>query len=88
MSKLWEMVTNRKPGGLQFLGSQRVRHDLVTEQIQRVKKGTLRVSQRGQSSLRQAVIYMIIIKRQTLELKSHSMESKLTLPNYMNLVEK
>ena len=71
------------------MGSQRVRHDLVTEQIQRVKKGTLRVSQRGQSSLRQAVIYVIIItKRQTLELKSYSMESKLTLPNYKNLVEK
>ena len=27
LSKLWEIVKNRKPGMLQSLGSQRVRHD-------------------------------------------------------------
>ena len=31
LSKLWEMVTG-KPGMLQSMGSQRVGHDLVTEQ--------------------------------------------------------
>ena len=29
----------RRPGVLQSMGSQRVRHDLVTEQQQRVKTG-------------------------------------------------
>ena len=28
LSKLWEMVEDRKPGMLQSMGSQRVRHDL------------------------------------------------------------
>ena len=32
LSKLWEMVKDRKPGVLQFKGLQRVRHDLATEQ--------------------------------------------------------
>ena len=32
LSKLWEMVKDRKPDMLQSMGSQRVRHDLVTEQ--------------------------------------------------------
>ena len=32
LSKLREMVKDRKPGVPQFLGSPRVRHDLVTEQ--------------------------------------------------------
>ena len=32
LSKLQEIVKDRKPGMLQFMGSQRVRHDLVTEQ--------------------------------------------------------
>ena len=32
LSKLRETVKDRKPGGLQSMGSQRVRHDLVTEQ--------------------------------------------------------
>ena len=32
LSKLWEMVKDGKPGMLQSMGSQRVRHDLVTEQ--------------------------------------------------------
>ena len=31
LSKLWELVMDRKPGVLQRMGSQRVRHDLVTE---------------------------------------------------------
>ena len=31
LSKLWEMV---KPGVLNFMGSQKVRHDLATEQQQ------------------------------------------------------
>ena len=34
LSKLWETVKDRKPGALQSMGSQRVRHDLVTEQQQ------------------------------------------------------
>ena len=33
VSKLWE-VKDGKPGVLQFMGSQRARHDLVTEQEQ------------------------------------------------------
>ena len=32
LSKLQEMVEAGKTGMLQFMGSQRVRHDLVTEQ--------------------------------------------------------
>ena len=32
LSKLWEIVEDREPGVLQSMGSQRVRHDLVTEQ--------------------------------------------------------
>ena len=32
LSKLWEMVKDRKPGVLQSMGSQRVGHDWVTEQ--------------------------------------------------------
>ena len=32
LSKLQELVMDRKPGVLQFMGSQRVGHDLVTEQ--------------------------------------------------------
>ena len=31
LSKLREMVKDRKPGMLQFMGSQRVRHNLATE---------------------------------------------------------
>ena len=31
LSKLWELVKDRKPGVLQSLGSQRIRHDWVTE---------------------------------------------------------
>ena len=27
LSKLWEMVKTRKPGMLQFMGLQRIRHD-------------------------------------------------------------
>ena len=34
LSKLWETVKDRKPGVLQFMASQRVRHNLVTEQQQ------------------------------------------------------
>ena len=34
LSKLQEMVKEREPGTLQSMGSQRVRHDLVTKQKQ------------------------------------------------------
>ena len=34
--KLWEMVRDRGPGVLQSMGTQRVRHDWVTEQWQQV----------------------------------------------------
>ena len=34
LSKLREVVKDRKPGVLQFMESQRVRHNLVTEQQQ------------------------------------------------------
>ena len=32
LSKLWEIVKDREAQQLQSMGSQRVRHDLVTEQ--------------------------------------------------------
>ena len=32
----WELVTDRRPGVLQFMGSQRVRHDWVTELNNRI----------------------------------------------------
>ena len=32
LSKLWELVKDRKPGVLQSMGLQRVGHDSVTEQ--------------------------------------------------------
>ena len=32
LSKLREMVKDRKPGMLQSMGSERIRHDLATEQ--------------------------------------------------------
>ena len=35
LSKLWEMAEDRGAGVLQYTGSQRVRHDLVTEQQQK-----------------------------------------------------
>ena len=34
LSKLWEIVKDKKPGMLQSMGSQRIRHDLATEQQQ------------------------------------------------------
>ena len=34
LSKFWEIVKSRKPGMLQSMWSQRVRHNLVTEQQQ------------------------------------------------------
>ena len=34
LSKLWEIVKDRKPGVLQSTGSQRVRLDLATKQQQ------------------------------------------------------
>ena len=34
LSKLQEIVKDREPGVLQSMGSQRVRHDLATEQQQ------------------------------------------------------
>ena len=36
LGKLWEMVRDRGPGVLQSMGTQRVRHDWVTEQWQQV----------------------------------------------------
>ena len=30
--RLWEMVRDRKPGVLQIMGSQRLKHDFTTEQ--------------------------------------------------------
>ena len=34
LCKLWEIVRTGKPGMLQLMGMQSVRHDLVTEQQQ------------------------------------------------------
>ena len=34
LSKFWEIMEDRKSGMLQFMGLQRVRHNLVTEQQQ------------------------------------------------------
>ena len=34
LSKPWEIVKDWMPGMLQFMGSQKVRHDLATEQQQ------------------------------------------------------
>ena len=34
LSKLWEISEGRKPGVLQFMGLQRVRHNSVTQQQQ------------------------------------------------------
>ena len=34
LSKLWEILKDKKPGVLQSMGSQRIRHDLATEQQQ------------------------------------------------------
>ena len=31
LPKLWEIVKDREAGMLQFMGSQRVRHDIATE---------------------------------------------------------
>ena len=36
LSKLWEIVRDMKPGMLQSMGSQRVKHDLVTKQQQQI----------------------------------------------------
>ena len=36
LKKLREIVKDRKPGKLQFMGSQRVRQDFVTEQKQQI----------------------------------------------------
>ena len=36
LSKLWEIVKRRKPGMLEYMGSQRVGHDLATEQQQQL----------------------------------------------------
>ena len=38
LSKLWELVRTGKPGVLQSVGSWRVGHDWVTEQIKRMMK--------------------------------------------------
>jgi len=34
LSKVWEVAENEEPGMLQSMGSQRVRHNLATEQQQ------------------------------------------------------
>ena len=41
LSKLWEIVKAEEPGRLQPTGSQRVRHDLATEQQQRKRRQRL-----------------------------------------------
>ena len=41
LSKLREMVKDKKPGMLQSMGSQRVRHDLETEQQYTMQGGFL-----------------------------------------------
>ena len=38
LSKLQEIVKERKPGMLQFMGLQTVRHDLATEQQQQIRE--------------------------------------------------
>ena len=38
LSKLWEIVKDKKTGALHSMGLQRVRHDLVTEQLQQQQK--------------------------------------------------
>ena len=35
----WEILWTEEPGGLQFMGLQRVRHDLATEHAHRVERG-------------------------------------------------
>ena len=35
LNNLWEIVKDSKPGVLQSMGSQRVRHNLATEQQQK-----------------------------------------------------
>ena len=45
LSKLWEIVKDRKPGMLQFMGSQRVGHNLVTEQQPQKRAGKLGLQQ-------------------------------------------
>ena len=40
LSKLWEIVKERKPDMLQFMGSKGVRHNLVTEQQSSIKEKT------------------------------------------------
>ena len=40
LSKLWEIVKDRKPDMLQFMGSKGVRHNLVTEQQSSIKEKT------------------------------------------------
>ena len=45
LSKLWEMVRDRRPGVLWFMGSQRVEHDLLTEQQQQQQRQYLKLCQ-------------------------------------------
>ena len=44
LSKLWEIVKDRKPRVLQSMGSQRVGHNLATEQLQQfnIKKKAIK----------------------------------------------
>ena len=46
LSRLWEIVKNRKPSMLQFMGSQWGRQDLVTEQEQHFQPEILSKLQR------------------------------------------
>ena len=39
----WEIVWTEKPGGLEAMGLQRVRHDLETKQQQKFKKRNLNI---------------------------------------------
>ena len=43
LSKLWEITKDRKPSVLQSMGSQRVRHNLVTEQQQQQKSCAIKL---------------------------------------------
>ena len=48
LSKLWNIVWTVKPGGLQFMGSQRIGHNSVTEQQQRTRKKQTQKQRRNQ----------------------------------------
>ena len=45
LGKLWEMVRNREAWHAAVMGSQRVRHNLVTEQLQMRKRSSMKQSE-------------------------------------------